>query len=108
MQDEINARTGALARSQVADVTLQELKPRPLRRRDQRADLLQVLPLAGREVIQADHPLIQFEQGLQQVRADESGDTGHKPRLGRSLKFSLQLVVSGHVTTLFSCAAGCT
>ena len=89
MQDEINARTGALARGQVADVTLQELKPRPLRRADERLDLLQVLPLAGREVIQADHPLVQFEQGLQQVRADETRDPGHQPGLGRGLEFGL-------------------
>ena len=67
MQDEISARAGALARVQVADVPLDELKPLPLGRCDECLDLLQVLLFAGREVIQAGHPLTEFEQGLQQV-----------------------------------------
>ena len=89
MQDEIHARARLAAGGQVANIPFQESKPRPLRRAHQRLDLLQVLLLAGREIVQADHPLVQLQQSLQQVRADEPRDTRHQPCLGGGPEFCL-------------------
>jgi len=51
---------------------------------EERLDLLQVLLLAGREIIQPDNRLVQPEQGLEQVRANEARDPGHQPGFGCS------------------------
>jgi hypothetical protein len=42
-------------------------------------DLMQVVPMTGGEVVQPDHVLVVFEQLLQQVAADETGDAGDQP-----------------------------
>ena len=35
--------------------------------------------MAGGEVVEADHRLVELEQRLHQVRADEAGAAGHEP-----------------------------
>jgi hypothetical protein len=48
----------------------------PLRWGDQGLDFVEVALVAGGEVVQADHALVEFEQGFQQVAADEAGYAG--------------------------------
>ena len=51
---------------------------------DGRLDLVEVVLVAGGEVVEADDALAQLEQSLEQVRADEAGHAGDQPgtRLG--------------------------
>ena len=76
MQDVVGALAGILAVCKVADVALDKAEVSPLRRGDQGLDFIQVALVTGGKVIQTDHTLIEFEQGLQQVAADEAGHAG--------------------------------
>ena len=49
------------------------------------ADVLQVLALAGGEVVQAHHLLLELEQVLGEVRADEAGGARHEPGAAAAL-----------------------
>jgi hypothetical protein len=86
VKDVIDSVTGAPARLQISEVSLDEVKPRPASSRDQRSDLIQVLSAPGREVVKSHHALMQFEQRFEQVRADESGDTRYEPGAGFRLQ----------------------
>lgn len=62
------------------------MSPRMKRKRAQRCaptsdDLIEVALMPGREVVESDHVLVEFEQRFQQVRSDEARDTGHQPGL---------------------------
>jgi hypothetical protein len=58
---------------QVSYVALDEAEVLPLRRGDQGFYFVQVALVAGGEVVEADHALVEFEQGLEQVAPDEAG-----------------------------------
>ena len=87
VQHEVHAHAGFGAKRCVANVALVELQARPLRGEDGALDVVQVAPVAGREVIQADHALIQPQELLEQVRADKASHAGDQPalRLGTEL-----------------------
>ena len=67
---------GFAAVIQVADVAFHEAESGPLLLGDQGLDFVQVVLVAGGEVVQAHYCLVQFEQGFQQVGADEAGYAG--------------------------------
>ena len=52
--------------------------------------------MASREVVEADDLLIERQQGLYQVRADEAGRARHQPAARRSRKLFTNLVVARH------------
>ncbi|MNG31709.1 hypothetical protein D3C84_1175600 [compost metagenome] len=52
--------------------------------------------MAGGEVVEADHALVELEQGFQQVGADEAGDAGDQPVFRGLREFLQQLFVAGH------------
>ena len=79
MQDVVDTFTGRVAVVQAADVTLDELETLPLLGGHGLLHLVQVVPVAGGEVVQADHRLAQPQQLIQKVAADETGDTGYQP-----------------------------
>lgn len=56
-----------VAQVEAADVPLDELKARPLLRGDQGGDLIEVAMISGGKIVEADDPLIQLEQGFEQV-----------------------------------------
>ncbi|MCY1526865.1 hypothetical protein D9M68_619090 [compost metagenome] len=89
MQHEVGALHGAAAGFQVADIAFNEGKARPFLGRDRTADFVQVALVAGGEIVQAGDGLAQFQQGLQQVRADEAGAAGHQPLAGSRRQFLL-------------------
>jgi len=60
----VNARAGALAVGQVADVAFDKVELGPLRRGDEVLHLIQVALVAGGKVVQTHHALAQFEQGF--------------------------------------------
>lgn len=89
MQHEVHALNGAVAGVQVANIAFHEGEARPLLGRDRCADFVQVALVAGGKVVQAGDGLVQLQQGLQQVRADEAGASGHEPLARRGGQFLL-------------------
>ena len=82
VQHIVDARASPLAVFQIANVALNELEVGPLRRRNQAFHFVQVVLVAGGEVVQAGHALVELEQGLQQVAANETGHACNQPGLG--------------------------
>lgn len=64
-------------------------------RGDQGLDLIQVVLVAGGEVVEPDDGLVELEQGFQQVGADEAGHAGDEPGFGVGLELVLDLGVGG-------------
>jgi hypothetical protein len=64
-----------LAVFQIADITLNELEVSPLRGCDYALHFVQVALVAGGEVVQAHHALVELEKGFEQVAANESCHT---------------------------------
>src|SRR5437773_12166303 len=89
VQNEIYSLTPSPAGVQIANVGLSELEPRPSCRLDQLSDFLEVLFLPAREIVQTDHPLVEFDQRFEQIGADETGDTGDEPCFWRHPEFVL-------------------
>ena len=50
--------------------------------------LVEVALVAGGEVVQADDRLVELQQGLEQVAADEAGDAGDQPCFGCFCEFT--------------------
>ncbi len=75
MQDVINTSCSALAGSFIPYITFMETESLPLLLGDAGPYFLQVSGPPGRKVIHAHDFLIQLEQRLQQVRADEARNT---------------------------------
>ncbi len=77
----LGPRHGLLAVFQISDVALNELEVGPLRWRDQALHFVQVVLVAGGEVVQAHHTLVELEQGFQQVAANKTRHTCDQPGL---------------------------
>ena len=61
---------------------------------DRAAHLVEVAPVAGREVVEADDVLVEREQRLDQVRADEAGAPVTSQRRGAARSRALRRVVA--------------
>nr|GEU28556.1 hypothetical protein [Tanacetum cinerariifolium] len=83
VQDEVGAGAGAAANHGVADIAFDQLEIAPDGGADRRPHLLQVVPVAGQEIVEPHHALPQFQQRLQQVGADEAGRAGDQPACRR-------------------------
>jgi hypothetical protein len=68
------------ARRGVADAALDEAEIPPIGRRDASFDECEVLACAGGEIIEHRDALAEFQQGLDEMRANESRASGNKPR----------------------------
>ena len=79
VQDVIDVGTGRAAGVQIADIATHHVETAPLRGGDALLHLIQVALATGGKIIQADHALIELEQRLQQIGADETGHAGDKP-----------------------------
>jgi len=95
VQHVVHALAGALAVGQSADVALDEAEARPLRGRDEALYFIQVALMASGEVVQPHHFLVEFEQGFEQVTADETGDAGDQPLFGCFCQLTAQGCVGG-------------
>ena len=84
MEDVVDALAGFLAVGQFANVALNEVKVGPLRRGDESLYFVQVALVSGGKAVEADHALVELEQGFEQVAADETSHAGDKPGMGRS------------------------
>lgn len=63
---------------------------------DQGLDFVEVVPMAGGEVVEADDGLVEPEERIEQVRADETGHAGDEPGARGVPEGGLGLVVSRH------------
>lgn len=109
MQDVIDALAGATAVFQTPDVTLYEAEARPPLGTDQALHLVEVALVAGGEVVQPDHALVELKQGFEQVGADEAGYAGDEPGLRVLGEVEAELVVAGHgvgAAWWFCCRSG--
>ncbi len=79
VQDVIDTGANFTAGIQIADIAPDHLKPAPLRGRDALLHLIQIALVASGKIIQAHDALIEFEQRLQEIGADETGYTGDEP-----------------------------
>src|SRR5437016_13302749 len=57
--------------------------------------LLQIAGMAGRVVVEADDRLVELQQRLEKVGADEAGDTGDQPAARTLPKQLLNFLVPG-------------
>ncbi|MNN48603.1 hypothetical protein D3C81_1630920 [compost metagenome] len=89
---------GATTVIKVSNIALDQLEIRPLRRRDQPANLFQIRAMAGCKAVQPDHALIEFQQGLQQVAANEARNAGHQPGMAFAGQLLLQIFVRARLS----------
>ena len=84
MQNDVNSPAGPTARVGIDYVGFQEFVPPPRPIADSPVHFVQVMPVAGLEVVDANHVLSEAQQDFDQMRTDEPGASGHQPaqRLG--------------------------
>ena len=92
-------RHGSAAVFEVADIAFDELEVAPLRRGHQTLHLIEIALVARGKVIEADHALVELEQGLQQVAADEARHARDEPGFGLNFQIFLKLEISAHRCT---------
>ena len=61
-----------------------------------RLDLVEIRPLAGREVVEAYDRLIQAQEFFDERGADEAGGAGDEPGFWGEAEGGLEFVVAGH------------
>jgi hypothetical protein len=81
---------------EVADIAIDKLEVGPLLRGDQDLHFVHVALVASADVVQTNDALVDFEQGFEQVAADEAGYTGYKPGFGLRSEFLLERFVGSH------------
>jgi hypothetical protein len=74
MQNIVHILAGPMAGRTIPDVAVDEGKILPLICGNQGADFIQIVLIAGGEIVQADYLVIFFEQGFQEIGADEAGN----------------------------------
>lgn len=79
MEDVIHTGASFGAIVQVADVAFDEGEIRPLFWGYQRPNFVQIVLVAGGEVVQPHYTLIQLEQVFQKIGADKTGNTCDQP-----------------------------
>ena len=96
MQYVIDARARPAAVFRIADVSLDEFEFAPLLRADRPLNILEVMSIAGYEIVHSHHRLIEFEQRFEKVGADKSGNPRDQPLFGLFAKFGPNIVKSAH------------
>jgi len=91
----VYAGDGLFAVLQVADIAFDEGKAGPLACGQFALNFVQVVLVAGGEVVQADDGLVEAKQGFEQVGADEARHSGDKPGFVGGLEVLLYLFVAG-------------
>lgn len=95
---------GAPAIIEVTDVSIDEVEVSPLLWCYQRLNFVQIALVACGKVVQPYHALIEFEQGLQQVAADETRHASDEPGFWIFAQFGLHFFKAGHAQSLPSAA----
>ncbi len=95
MQDPAHSGTRPLAVARRRDVAFDKRKTGPLVGGDAGLDIGQIVPVPVGEIIQTNHPLIERQKLLDQVRPDKTRCTGDKPLLRSPGEVEFKLVVGG-------------
>ena len=90
----VRASASPVAGFQVCDVTLDEGKTIPGLAANDSGNIIEIVLMTGREVVQADNLLPQLPQFLQKMRANEASDTCHQPSAGVNLQLLLRQFVT--------------
>jgi len=96
MEHVVDTLASATAVIQTPDVALNEAEARPLVGADEALYLVEVALVAGGEIVQPDHALIELEESFEQVGTDETGHTGDEPDLRVLGEIEAKLFVAGH------------
>ena len=102
MQDVIDAFAGAAT---IIQVRMSPSMKRNLPTGPDSTSVLNFIEIAlvsGREIVQPHHALIELEQSLQQIRADEAGDAGDQPGFRALEQLLAKLFVRAHRSTRFT------
>jgi hypothetical protein len=86
VEDIVCFLTGPVAGIEVPNIALDESERRPLARLDRSLYVVEIAPGTRGEVIQTYNALIEFEQRLQEIRANKPGDSGDEPGLRRGFQ----------------------
>ena len=86
MKDQVRVLDRALAVVQAREVAFDKFKMLPRRLPNQCANLVQVVAMAGREIVKAHDLLALAQEKLHQVGADKAGRSGDQPALGIGLQ----------------------
>lgn len=95
VKDIIHAACRFSAVFQVSDVAFDEGEAGPLLGGDRLLDFIQVVLVAGGEVVQTDDGLVKAQQGFEQIGADEARHAGDEPSFGPGFEVLLYLFVAG-------------
>jgi hypothetical protein len=79
MKYVINTRTRLAAVFSIADVTVEEFESAPLSRADRPLHVFEVMSISRKEIVHADHGLIELEQRFEEIGPDKSGDSRNQP-----------------------------
>src|SRR5439155_10482909 len=96
VQHQVHRAACAATSIERADIALHETEVFPLAGAESLFHLLQVVSVARGKIVQPYHPLIQLEQGFQQMRADESGRARNQPGARCGADALLHLFVARH------------
>src|SRR5690242_4704379 len=80
MEDDLHSSARFSAKVKIADIAFVQPKPFPGLRSNDRFYLFKIVLVTSGKIIESDDSLIELEQRLEQVRADETGDAGDQPR----------------------------
>jgi hypothetical protein len=81
MKNIVGIRDRPSANIEVSDVALEHAEPLPESRTDLGLDIGEIMLMAGREIIEADHDLAEIKKGLDQIGTDKARSAGHQPAL---------------------------
>ena len=102
MQHVVHAGAGFVAEVADAQVALKEAEAFPLAGGDEVLELVEVLAVAGGEVVEAHHSLVEFEEVFDEVGADEAGSPGDEPGARGFLQLGAEGFVGGHGVTFYA------
>lgn len=85
MEYVIRAFTRSPTRFKISDVTFDHPETGGSRESTPQ-NFVEICPVTGRKVVDADHGLTKRQQIFQQIGADEAGNTRHHPDFGRGRK----------------------
>src|SRR5690606_23659832 len=96
MEHNVDAVTGFAADLCVADVSLEKAEALTCFGSDLFPDLVDVVPVTGREVVETDHVLTEEQQLLSEVASDEPRTSRHQPGQRLLAELRLHFLVGVH------------
>ncbi len=96
VQHDGNAGARLPAKRHVGDVAFQEAVPIPCIFADRGTNFVQIAPISGRKVVEADYMLAEAQQRFDKMGTNESGAAGYQPTAGRFAQFPVHCFAREH------------